>query len=126
MSLFVNYYFIFNSNLLTLDNAINPDVVKKYFDCFSRQVNIVKFSGSSSFSKSSSVSPKKFCKFSCRWCSFLFWSGPAALLLHKLRHHARLDKQRLVLYKELLLERLAWKPPRPAIEYCFETFQKSF
>nr|CAD2208304.1 unnamed protein product [Meloidogyne enterolobii] len=71
---------------------------------------------SGSFLKSSSFYTRKLCKFSCRWCALLFWSGPAGLLLHKLRHHPRMDKQRLVLYKELLLERLNWKPPKPEIK----------
>lgn len=93
--------------------GVNPFMNKK-FGCFLNVTKNARISGS--FSKSSSVSAKNICKFSCRWCSLLFWSGPAGLLLHKLRHHARMDKQRLTLYKELLLERLDWKPPKPSIE----------
>uniref|UniRef100_A0A915P8N8 C2H2-type domain-containing protein n=1 Tax=Meloidogyne floridensis TaxID=298350 RepID=A0A915P8N8_9BILA len=93
------------------DAPFNPFVSKNH-DGFLTRTKSLRISGPFL----NSFYTKKLCKFSCRWCAFLFWSGPAGLLLHKLRHHPRMDKQRSVLYKELLLERLNWKPPKPEIK----------
>nr|CAD2122371.1 unnamed protein product [Meloidogyne enterolobii] len=93
------------------DASFNPFVSKNHDGLLTRTKSL-----RSSGPLLNSFYTKKLCKFSCRWCALLFWSGPAGLLLHKLRHHPRMDKQRLILYKELLLERLNWKPPKPEIK----------
>jgi hypothetical protein len=55
-------------------------------------------------------SSMSFYKSNCIQCGLLFRSGPVGLTLHRGRHHTGISKQRKALCRELLEERLAWRP----------------